>query len=171
MIIGTNREGQTYYGMTPRCFIGLAISDEASKNVPLVYYAVGAGRCRNGRLYGRNRHDRVTLGKGSGKAMLSVACWWRVCAGEILDALLSWTYWVRGEVETEVRKGRPDDPHDSTLPFLKGIVSVLCKRKRSLHDSYFSMLSKVLLACSASSTAPYISGTTCGASLLQLPYL
>lgn len=125
---------QTYHRMTPRCFIGLVVSDEASKNAPLVYYAVGAGRYRNGGLYGTNRHNRVTLGTGSGKAMLIVTCWWRVYAGEILDVLVSWTYWVRGEVEAEVRRGRSDDPHNSTLPFLAGnteyrIVSVLCEKR------------------------------------------
>lgn len=56
--------------MIPRWFIGLTVSDEASKKAPLVYYAVEGGRYRNGGLYGRNRHDRVTLGTGSGKAML-----------------------------------------------------------------------------------------------------
>ena len=62
--------GQTYYRMTPRWFIGLAVSDEASKRAPLVYDAVEAGRYRNGGLYSRNKHNRVTLGTGSGKAML-----------------------------------------------------------------------------------------------------
>lgn len=95
--------------MIPRWFIGLTVSDEASKKAPLVYYAVEAGRYRNGGLYGRNRHDcypRNGLRKSNAGGNSTMY------AGEILDELVSWTPdqsqpdRLRAEVRLEVRRGR-----------------------------------------------------------------